>query len=285
MSKPQRPPLKRVLRTQLHLAPAHVLLLFFGLFMVFPFVWQIIMSLSTNPEVRSVPPTFWPEVLQWHNYADVFTKLPFMQNFWISVLITVIRTLAQLLFCSMAGYAFARMQFSGRGILFGAVLLILMVPSQVYLIPQYQIVQGLGLLETPWGIVLPGLFSAFGTFLMRQTFLSLPREMEEAARLDGCSQWQIFTKVMLPLAAPGLSAVAITTVLWSWNDLLWPLIVTTREDKMPLSVGIATLAGEHSTDYSMMMAASIMSMAPIFILFFSMQRRVISGLASSGLKG
>ncbi|MBS5245186.1 MAG: carbohydrate ABC transporter permease, partial [Actinomyces graevenitzii] len=172
-----------------------------------------------------------------------------------------------------------------RGILFGAVLLILMVPSQVYLIPQYQIVQGLGLLETPWGIVLPGLFSAFGTFLMRQTFLSLPREMEEAARLDGCSQWQIFTKVMLPLAAPGLSAVAITTVLWSWNDLLWPLIVTTREDKMPLSVGIATLAGEHSTDYSMMMAASIMSMAPIFILFFSMQRRVISGLASSGLKG
>ena len=249
MSKPQRTPLKRVLRTQLHLAPAHVLLLFFGLFMVFPFVWQIIMSLSTNAEVRSVPPTFWPEVLQWHNYSDVFTKLPFMQNFWISVLITVIRTLAQLLFCSMAGYAFARMQFSGRG------------------------------------IVLPGLFSAFGTFLMRQTFLSLPREMEEAARLDGCSQWQIFTKVMLPLAAPGLSAVAITTVLWSWNDLLWPLIVTTREDKMPLSVGIATLAGEHSTDYSMMMAASIMSMAPIFILFFSMQRRVISGLASSGLKG
>ena len=265
MSKPQRTPLKRVLRTQLHLAPAHVLLLFFGLFMVFPFVWQIIMSLSTNAEVRSVPPTFWPEVLQWHNYSDVFTKLPFMQNFWISVLITVIRTLAQLLFCSMAGYAFARMQ--------------------VYLIPQYQIVQGLGLLETPWGIVLPGLFSAFGTFLMRQTFLSLPREMEEAARLDGCSQWQIFTKVMLPLAAPGLSAVAITTVLWSWNDLLWPLIVTTREDKMPLSVGIATLAGEHSSDYSMMMAASIMSMAPIFILFFSMQRRVISGLASSGLKG
>lgn len=285
MSKPQRTPLKRVLRTQLHLAPAHVLLLFFGLFMVFPFVWQIIMSLSTNAEVRSVPPTFWPEVLQWHNYSDVFTKLPFMQNFWISVLITVIRTLAQLLFCSMAGYAFARMQFSGRGILFGAVLLILMVPSQVYLIPQYQIVQGLGLLETPWGIVLPGLFSAFGTFLMRQTFLSLPREMEEAARLDGCSQWQIFTKVMLPLAAPGLSAVAITTVLWSWNDLLWPLIVTTREDKMPLSAGIATLAGEHSTDYSMMMSASIMSMAPIFILFFSMQRRVISGLASSGLKG
>ena len=285
MSKPQRTPLKRVLRTQLHLAPAHVLLLFFGLFMVFPFVWQIIMSLSTNAEVRSVPPTFWPEVLQWHNYSDVFTKLPFMQNFWISVLITVIRTLAQLLFCSMAGDALARLQFSGRGILFGAVLLILMVPSQVSLIPQSQIVQGLGLLETPWGIVLPGLFSAFGTFLMRQTFLSLPREMEEAARLDGCSQWQIFTKVMLPLAAPGLSAVAITTVLWSWNDLLWPLIVTTREDKMPLSVGIATLAGEHSTDYSMMMAASIMSMAPIFILFFSMQRRVISGLASSGLKG
>ena len=220
MSKPQRTPLKRVLRTQLHLAPAHVLLLFFGLFMVFPFVWQIIMSLSTNAEVRSVPPTFWPEVLQWHNYSDVFTKLPFMQNFWISVLITVIRTLAQLLFCSMAGYAFARMQFSGRGysVWRGAADFDGSQPG----LPDPPVPDCAGAWATrdSLGYCAAGVcLVPLELFLMRQTFLSLPREMEEAARLDGCSQWQIFTKVMLPLAAPGLSAVAITTVLWSWNDL------------------------------------------------------------------
>ena len=126
---------------------------------------------------------------------------------------------------------------------FGLLLAILMIPGQAYLIPQYQIVKSLNLLETPWAIVLPGIFSAFGTFLMRQAFISLPRELEEAARLDGCNPWQIFSRIMLPLVQPSLFAVAITTVLWSWNDLLWPLIVTTREVNMPLSVGIATLAG------------------------------------------
>ena len=140
-------------------------------------------------------------------------------------------------------------------------------------------------METPWGIVLPGMFSAFGTFLMRQAFMTLPKELEEAARLDGCNPWQTFWKVVLPLVKPSLFAVAITTVLWSWNDLLWPLIVTSREDNMPLSVGIATLVGQYTADWNLMMAASVMAMAPIFVLFFALQRRVIEGLATSGLKG
>lgn len=275
----------RAIRSQIPLLPAHICLLIGGFFMVFPFIWQIIMSLSTNAEISSVPPTFIPEEWQWQNYAEVFEKLPYMKNFWVSIFITVVRTLGQVIFCSMAGYAFARMRFRGSGILFALVLIILMVPGQVYLIPQFQIIQSVHLLETSWGIILPGLFSAFATFLMRQTFMSLPRELEEAARLDGCNQWQVFFKIMLPLAAPGLSAVAITTVLWSWNDLLWPLVITTREDRMPLSVSIATLAGQHSTEYALMMAASVMAMAPIFILFFFMQKRVIAGLATSGLKG
>ena len=129
------------------------------------------------------------------------------------------------------------------------------------------------------------MFSAFGTFLMRQAFMTLPKELEEAARLDGCNPWQTFWKVVLPLVKPSLFAVAITTVLWSWNDLLWPLIVTSREDNMPLSVGIATLAGQYTADWNLMMAASVMAMAPIFVLFFALQRRVIEGLATSGLKG
>lgn len=276
---------RRSARSQVRLLPVHILLTLGGMVMLFPFVWQVLMSLSTNAEIQAVPPQLIPEVWQWGNYAKVFEKLPFLQQFGTSVLITVVRTLGQLVFCALAGYAFARMQFRGRNLLFGLLLAILMIPGQAYLIPQYQIIKNLNLLETWGGVVLPGLFSAFGTFLMRQAFMSMPRELEEAARLDGCNPWQTFWKVMLPLAKPSLFAVAIVTVLWSWNDLLWPLIVTTREENMPISVGIATLAGQYSSDYAIMMAASVMAMAPIFALFFSMQKRVIEGLATSGLKG
>jgi len=270
---------------QKSLLGVHALLLLGGIFMVFPFVYQVLMSLSTNAEIQAVPPKFVPDKWQVGNYAEVFTRLPFLKQFGVSVTITVLRTVAQLALCAMGGYAFARMKFGGRSIFFGLVLVILMVPGQSYLIGQYQIIRGLGLLETPWGIVLPGFFSAFGVFLMRQSFMSIPVELEEAARLDGCNPWQTFWRVMVPVVKPGLFAVMITTVLWSWNDLLWPLIVTTREESMPLSVGIATLAGQHSSDFAVMMAASVMAMAPIFLLFFTMQKRVIEGLASSGLKG
>lgn len=253
--------------------------------MIFPFAYQVLMSLSTNAEIQAVPPKFIPDKWQVKNYAEVFTRLPFLKQFGVSVTITVLRTVAQLILCAMGGYAFARMKFGGRSIIFGLVLAILMVPGQSCLLGQYQIIRDLGLLETPWGIVLPGFFSAFGIFLMRQSFMSVPVELEEAVRLDGCNPWQTFWRVMVPVVKPGLFAVMITTVLWSWNDLLWPLIVTTREESMPLSVGIATLAGQHSSEFALMMAASVMAMAPIFLLFFSMQKKVIEGLASSGLKG
>lgn len=273
------------MRSQRRFLAVHIILLCGGLVMIFPFVYQLLMSVATDQDVQSVPPTFIPEVWHFENYAEVFKRLPFLSQFWTSVLITVCRTAGQLVLCSLGGYAFARMRFPGRGVLFGLLLAILMVPGQSYLIGQYRIIRDLGLLETPWGIILPGLFSAFGCFLMRQAFLGLPAELEEAARLDGANQWQIFWKIMFPLVRPTLFAVMITTVLWSWNDLLWPLIVTGREENMPLSAGIATFAGQHSTDYTLMMAASTMAMAPIFLLFFTMQKRVIEGLASSGIKG
>jgi len=219
----------------------HILLLLGGVLMVFPFVYQILMSLSTNMEIQSVPPKLIPDRWQFHNYTEVFTRLPFLKQFGVSVTITVLRTVVQLILCSMGGYAFARMKFGGKSVLFGFVLAILMVPGQSYLIGQYEIIRELGLLETPWGIVLPGFFSAFGVFLMRQSFMSLPAELEEAARLDGCNPWQTFWRVMVPVVKPGL--------------------------------------------FALMMAASVMAMAPIFLLFFSMQRKVIEGLASSGLKG
>lgn len=252
--------------------------------MAFPFVWQVIMSLSTNAEVVSVTPVFWPEHLQWGNYTAVFQRLPFLDQLQTSVWMTSIRTVAQILFCTLAGYAFARMRFRGSGLLMALVLSILMVPSQVYLLSQYQIIEGLGLLDSLPGLVLPGLFSAFGTFLMRTAFLAMPQELEEAARLDGANPFQVFWRIMLPLARPSISVLAITTVLWSWNELLWPLVVTTYSDKMPLSAGLATLIGDRTTDYPVVMAASLLAMAPVLILFVLLQRRVIDGLASSGMK-
>jgi multiple sugar transport system permease protein len=265
-------------------AGAHVILIIGSVIMIFPFAWQIIMSLSTNPQVMSIPPTFWPGELQWKNYAAVFSAMPFMSQFWVSVTITVVRVIGQLVLCSMAGYAFARMKFSFKGLVLGLILAILMVPSQVFLIPQYQIVQDLGWLNSSAGIIAPGIFSAFGTFMMRQFFLGLPMELEEAARLDGCNPFETFWRIMLPLAKPGLSALAIITVLWSWNDLLWPLVVTTYAQNMPLSAGLATLQGQNATDYPVLMAASLMASAPILILFLAMQRRVIDGIAFSGMK-
>ncbi|MET3450330.1 carbohydrate ABC transporter permease [Curtobacterium sp. 1544] len=262
----------------------HVVLGVGGFLMAFPFLWQIIMSLSTNAQVQSVTPTFWPGELQWQNYTQVFERLPFLSQLGTSVMVTVIRTIAQIVLCTLAGYAFARMRFRGRAILLAIVLSILLVPSQVYLISQYQIVQGFGWLDTLMGIVAPGLFSAFGTFLMRTAFLNLPPELEEAARMDGANPFQTFWRIMLPLARPSISVLAITTVLWSWNELLWPLVVSTRAEDMPLAAGLATLSGDRTIDYPVLMAASLMAMAPVLIMFVVLQRRVMDGLASSGLK-
>lgn len=274
---PRKPRLSTVL--------THLTLAIGGLVMLFPFVWQVLMSLSTNAQVMSVPPTFWPGELQFGNYAEVFEKLPFFNQLWVSVVITALRTLGQIVLCTLAGYAFARMPFRGKNIVFAIVLSLLMVPPQIYLIPQYLIIQDLGLLNTSLGVALPGFFSAFGIFLMRQAFVNLPVELEEAARLDGANPVQTFTRVMLPLVGPSLSALVIITVLWSWNDLLWPLVVTTRAKDMPLSVGLATLQGQYTTDYSVLMAASLLAVLPVLVMFLVLQKRVVQGLAFSGMKG
>ncbi|APX34127.1 sugar ABC transporter permease [Brachybacterium sp. P6-10-X1] len=263
----------------------HAALLIGGAVMVFPFAWQLVMSLSTHAEVTSVPPTWVPEKLQWQNYPAVFEQIPFFSQFVTTAAVTLARVVGQLLLCAMAGYAFARMEFRGKTVLFGLVLSILMVPYQIYLIPQYEIIQELGWLNTVAGIAAPGIFSAFGTFLMRQHFLGLPRSLEEAARLDGANPWQTFWRIMFPLSGPSLSAVAILTALASWNDLMWPLIVATYDDRTTLAVGLSTMQGQFTTDYPVMMAASFMAMLPLMILFIVLQRRVVEGLAHSGMKG
>lgn len=253
--------------------------------MVFPFVWQLIASISTQAEITSIPPSVWPASPQWTNFPDVFDKLPnFASQFGVSVVTTVLRVGAQLVLCCMAGYAFARLDFRFKNVLFGLTLAILMVPPQLLLVSQYQVVLSLGLINTIAGIVAPNLFNAFGVFLMRQFFMSIPHELEEAALLDGANRLQVFVRVMVPLAVPGLSALAVIGVLASWNDLLWPLVVSTRPEVSPLTVGLASLQGLQLTDTPVLMAASLLASLPILILFIVLQRRVIDGLAHSGMK-
>lgn len=262
----------------------YVVLTAAALVMLIPFYWQISTSLSTNAEVVGVPPSFWPAVPQFENYAKVGEKIPLVSQLFVSATVTALRVAGQLVTCVLAGYAFARMQFRGRRILFALVLSLLMVPPQIFLIPQYLIIKDLGLLNTTLGIALPGFFSSFGIFLMRQAFAALPAELEDAARLDGANPFQTFLRVMLPLVGPTVSALVIITVIWSWNDLLWPLIVSAQPEAMPISVGLATFQGRYTTDYSVMMAASLIATLPTLALFLILQRRVMQGLAFSGMK-
>jgi multiple sugar transport system permease protein len=253
--------------------------------MVGPFAWEVLTSFKTFAESIHVPPVVIPKTFELHNYREVFDSLPFSSQFMNTVLMTLARTAGQVFFCSLAGYAFARLHFRGRGLIFGLFLSVMMVPSQMFLIPQYQIMQHLGLLNTVTALALPGMFSAFGTFLMRQFFMQLPLDLEEAARLDGANPWQIYWRIMLPLSAPGMLALGLLVAIWSWNDLLWPLVVNTDPEKMPLSAGLATLQGEHLTNYPVLMAGALMASLPLIVAFIVFQRRLIEGIAFTGLKG
>jgi multiple sugar transport system permease protein len=262
----------------------HAVLAFSALLMVVPFGWEFLTSVKTLSSATRVPPTVVPE-WQWSNYARVFEQLPFGQQFLNTVLMAAGRTVGQVLFCSMAAYAFARLRFPGRNLLFGLFLAVLMVPPPLFVIPQYEIMAGLGWLNTLPALIVPGLFSAFGVFLLRQFFLAMPKELDEAARLDGASPWRIYWSVMLPLARPGLLALAVLAVLWSWNDLFWPLVVNTDPERMTLSAGLAALQGQFQTDYPVLMAGSVLASLPVMVVFVVMQRRVIEGIALSGNKG
>jgi multiple sugar transport system permease protein len=263
----------------------HIVLAVGGFIMVSPFLWMVLTSIKTLGETTQVPPTIFPEVIQWENYVEVFTSLPFGNFYLNTVIMTGGIMLGQLLFCSMAGYAFARIDFPGRNALFVLFLSVLMIPPQAFLIPQFFVMEQLGWLNSLQALIMPGLFSAFGTFLMRQFFMTLPKELEESARIDGCNHFQIFWKIMLPLAKPGLIALSITTVLFSWKSLMWPLIVNTSIEKMPLSAGLAYLQGQHVTDYPVLMAGAVLALWPVIVIFIFLQKHFIEGITFTGSKG
>jgi multiple sugar transport system permease protein len=263
----------------------HVVLVLATAAMVFPFVWQVLTAFKTIPESRAVPPVVVPSAWQLDAFTRFFDTLPVGQLFFVSVAALVLRVAGQVLISALAAYGFARFRFPGRNVLFALFLIMLMAPSQLFLIAQFDLMKDLGLLDTLPAIAIPGLFSAFGTFLLRQAFLGIPAEYEEAARLDGANSFQIFWRIMLPMAGPTLAALALLTSLYSWNDLLWPLVVTSSPEHMTLPVGLANLQGQYATDYPTLMAGSLLVSLPLIVIFLALQRQFFAGIASSGLKG
>ncbi len=262
----------------------HLLLILGAVWMVFPFIWMILTALKTKRESISMPPTFFPEEFQWQNFTEIFTVMPFGQFYLNTFISTAVITLGQVFLSAMAAYAFARIDFPFKKVLFILMLSVLMVPGQIFLLPQYLIIQDMNLLNSIPALFIPGLFSAFATFLLRQFFMTIPRELEEAAIMDGCSRIRIFFSIILPLSKTALISVSIFALLYGWNSLLWPLIVNTSPEMMTLSAGLATLNGQYSTNYPLIMAGSFLAIIPLILVFFIFQKQFIEGIALSGSK-
>jgi multiple sugar transport system permease protein len=251
---------------------------------LFPILWAISGSLKTAGEVTM--PTLFPAHPQWSNYRDVFAVMPFWRMFFNSVLYAGCVSIGQVFFCSLAGYAFARLRFRGRDTLFVLYLGTLMVPLTVTVIPQFILMRVAGLTDTPWAMIVPGLFgSAFGTYLMRQFFRTLPDELEEAAILDGCSPWQIYWRILLPHAKPAVMVLAVLTWVNVWNDFLWPLLMIQRNSIATLTLGLVRMQGEYTARWPVLMAASILILLPLLLVYAVAQRAFIRGIAVTGLGG
>ncbi|MBC2580454.1 carbohydrate ABC transporter permease [Clostridium sp. DJ247] len=262
----------------------HTILIIGAVAMLLPFIWMILTSLKSLTESTMVPPTIIPKNFKWSNYKEVWDLLPFGKFYLNTILMILFRIIFAVFFSAMAAYAFARIEFPGKNFFFMIVLIQMMVPGQLFIIPQYLIVTKLGWLNTIPALVLPGFISAFGTFLLRQFFMGLPVELEEAAILDGCNRWQIFWKIMMPLAKSGSIALGIFTALFAWKDLMWPLIVNVSLDKMPLASGLASLQGQFGTNFPQLMAGSMIAIWPMLLLFIIFQKQFIAGIATTGSK-
>ncbi len=257
-----------------------------GLFLVvIPFIWMLVSSFKPEAEVRAVPPTWWPETLTLDNYDRLFTQLDFPTYFMNSVIVAVSVTIGNVVFCSMLGYALAKLSFPGKKLMFMIVLGTLMVPGVVTFIPLFVLTTKMGLSNTLIGMILPFLAAPFGVFLMRQYISALPDELIQAARIDGASELRIFASVIMPLCGPALATLGILTFLGSWNNFLWPLVVAQTEDKYTLPVALALYAvGQNATQYGLLLAGSVVVVIPVLVLFLFLQRHIMQGIAMTGIK-
>ena len=252
---------------------------------VYPFIWMIFTSFKFETDVVKFPPTLLPSMYTLTAYFDIWKKIPFLSYYKNSIIFASGVTLISLLFDSMAGYSFARLKFKGRNVLFVAVLCTLMIPFQVTMIPLFVQVVKMGLLNSYMGLILPRASNAFGIFMMRQFFVTLPKDLEEAARIDGCNEFKIYWSIMLPLCKPAFISLGIFHFMYNWNDLLYPMLLTTTNEMRPIPAGLALFMGAHVIEYALLMAGACLALAPIIIAYAFSQKYFIKGISMTGLKG
>jgi len=262
----------------------YAVLIVSSILMIIPFYWSLGTSLKLEQFVFSNPPQWLPNPLTWANYIHVLTRIPFLRYFANSVIVATVTTLGHVFFDTLAAYAFAKLTFPGRDRIFFVMLLALMVPFQVNLIPLYKIMATLHWTDTYLALIVPNLTSIFGIFLMRQFMMTIPNELLDAARIDGCSEFGVFRRVVLPLALPGIATLIIFTFMGTWNDFLWPRIVTNSEKLFTLPVGLAGLQMKNTSNVAQIMAGTVLTALPMIIVFLFMQRQFIEGMTAGALK-
>ena len=267
-------------------ATLYILLSVGSILMLLPFAWMLISSLMTNHELLSVNPrVFWPANFRWDNYARAMEFAPFDRYFFNSFVVAILSTLGELITTILAAYAFARMNFWGRDILFAILLATMMVPNEVLLIPNFITIANLGWVDSFEALIVPWLANVFSIFLLRQFFLGIPMQLSYAAKVDGCSDFRFLWYVMVPLAKPALITITLLTTISSWNAFLWPLVVTNVTHMRTVPVGLALFRGEAGSQYDLLMAATVMAVLPVFILYLIMQKHIVAAASRSGLKG
>ncbi|MBE5981576.1 MAG: carbohydrate ABC transporter permease [Paenibacillaceae bacterium] len=263
----------------------YVVLLILTAVMLIPFAWMLSASLKLDKDVFIFPIQWIPKNPRWMNYIDIWTKIPLMTFVGNTVKITLIVTFLQLLTSSFAAYAFAKLKFKYKDTLFMAYIATIAVPWQVYMVPQFMMMRNFGLNDSHLAIIFLQAFSAFGVFMMRQFYQGIPDELCEAARIDGMSEYQIYSKIMLPLSKPALSTLTIFTFVNTWNDFLGPLIYLKTESKKTLQLGLKMFISQYSSEFGLIMAASVLSLIPVLIVFLSLQKYFVEGIAATGVKG
>lgn len=271
--------LHRAWRITLGLAAAFV-----GLMMIFPLLWMAIAAFTPEQQIVAFPPKLWPESFTLEHFRDIWTAIPFASLYKNTIVFAGVVTIVSLLFDSMAGYALARFDFRGKNAVFVLVLILLMMPFQVTLIPLYDILSQFGLANTLTGMILPRMTNAFGIFFMRQFFLALPKDLEEAARVDGASEARIFVQIIAPLAKPALLTLGLFHFQYNWNDLLWPLIMSSGLDSATLPAGLAMFMGQHVVEYGLLMAGAVLALLPVIVFFLLVQKSFVAGIATTGMK-
>ncbi len=276
----------RKVRQRFSAVLVYLLLTAFALFFIIPFLWIVSTSLKGDSQIFTIPPQWIPEHFHWENYINVFKRIPFFMYLKNSVFITTVSIIGTVLSSSLVAYAFGCLQWKGRNTLFVLVLVTMMMPAQVIMIPVFVLFKEIGWLNTFKPLTVPAFLGggAFNIFLLRQFFMTIPKDLLDSARLDGCSEFRIYWNIVMPLAKPALATVSILTFMFSWNDFLGPLIYLSDKTKGTIALGLGTFVGQHVTEWSLLMAASFLMMLPMLVIFFVFQKYFIQGFMMSGLK-